>query len=52
MFARLTIAAAEGLASGTLMISMRHSADVSTSGLSRVQPGSSVGDRSGAEPET
>ena len=49
----LTIAACSGCASGTLMTSMRKSAELGfLSGLSRTQPGSSASGRTPAEPET
>jgi hypothetical protein len=53
MRGELTIAAASGRASGTLITSMRKSAELgSLSGASLTQPGSSLGDRTPAEPET
>ena len=53
MRGELTIAACCGLASGTLMTSMRKSAEFgSLSGASEEQPGSSLGERTPAEPET
>ncbi len=53
MFARFTTAACSGCASGTLMISMRMS-DVAAFErvVSARHPGSSLDDRSGADPET
>ena len=52
MRGELTIAACSGCASGTLMTSMRKSAEFGfTSGVSRTQPGSSFGERMPAEPE-
>ena len=49
----LTIAACSGWASGTLMTSIRNSAEFgSWSGASLEHPGSSLGERTGAEPET
>ncbi len=52
MRGELTIAACAGFASGTLMTSMRKSAEFgSLSGRSRTQPGSSFGERTPAEPE-
>ncbi len=48
----LTIAACSGRASGTLMTSIRNSAELgSFSGLASTHPGSSFGDRTPAEPE-
>jgi hypothetical protein len=53
MRGEVTIAAAFGLASGTLMTSMRKSAEFGFwSGAWRTQPGSSLGERTLAEPET
>ncbi len=53
MFARFTTEAAAGLFNGTLMISMRSSEDSGfLSGVSRLQTGSSFGERMPAEPET
>ena len=52
-FARLTTAAAAGLASGTLMISIFIRLEFSfCAGLAFTQPGSSVDERIGAEPDT
>ena len=48
----LTMAACSGWASGTLITSIRNSAVVeSWSGVTPTQPGSSLGERTGAEPE-
>ena len=48
----LTIAACSGCASGTLMTSMRNSAELgSLSGVARTHPDSSLGERTPAEPE-
>src|SRR6185503_11532704 len=53
MLARLTTVACLGCASGTLMISMRINDDAALeSGVWATHPGSSLGDRIGAEPET
>ena len=53
MRGELTMAACAGFASGTLITSMRKSAELwSLSGVSRTQPGSSLGERTPAEPET
>src|SRR3954469_13442684 len=46
----LTIAACSGCAIGTLMTSIRNSAELGSFGAP-MQPGSSLGDRTGAEPE-
>ncbi len=52
MLARLTTADRSGLFTGTLMISIRISDEfASRSGVSRTQPGSSLGERMPAEPE-
>jgi len=49
----LTMAACSGWASGTLMTSIRKRALVGfESGDAATQPGSSLGERTGAEPET
>ncbi len=53
MRGELTIAASCGAASGTLMTSMRNSELFGfESGDCRTHPGSSVGERTGAEPDT
>ena len=53
MRGELTIAACSGWASGTLMTSIRKRAEFgSLSGASREQPGSSLGERTPADPET
>ena len=52
MLARFTTSARSGLATGTLMISMRHSEEFGSSGAARLQPGSSLGDRTLEDPET
>ncbi|HLB82300.1 MAG TPA: hypothetical protein VJJ54_04365 [Gemmatimonadales bacterium] len=52
MRGELTIAACCGVASGTLMTSIRKRALLGLeSGDAATQPGSSVGERTGAEPE-
>ena len=52
MRGELTIAACSGCANGTLITSMRNSTVFgSLSGIPPTQPGSSVGERGGAEPE-
>jgi hypothetical protein len=53
MRGELTMCAFVGSASGTWMTSMRKSAEFgSSSGFAPEHPGSSFGDRTGAEPET
>ena len=53
MRGELTIAACSGAATGTLMTSIRKSELFGfESGDCRTHPGSSVGERTGAEPET
>ena len=52
MRGELTIAACSGCASGTLMTSMRKSAELgSFDGATFTQPGNSLAGRTGAEPE-
>src|SRR5438105_1378243 len=52
MRGELTIRACSGCATGTLMTSMRNSAELGfTSGASATQPGSSLGERTRDEPE-
>ena len=53
MRGEVTIAACSGWASGTLMTSMRKSAVFGfESGAAATQPGSSLGERTGADPDT
>ena len=53
MRGELTIFAAAGLASGTWMTSMRNSAVFGSYVIGRPEhPGSSLGERTGAEPDT